>query len=36
MDGQITEAEYNREKLGDEIDSAGSPDRDSFFWFGTE
>jgi hypothetical protein len=36
MDGQITEAEYNREKLAHEIDSAGSPDRDSFFWFGTE
>jgi hypothetical protein len=36
MDGQIMKAEYNREQLAHEIDSAGTPDGDSFFWFGTE
>lgn len=36
MNGRITEVEYNREKLAHEIDSAGGPDPDSFFWFGTE
>jgi len=34
-DGSIAATRFDREKLGREIDSAGDPDPDSFFWFGS-
>jgi hypothetical protein len=35
-DGNITATKFDREKLARELDSAGDPNPDSFFWFGSE
>ena len=35
-DGNMTATKFDREKLAREVDSAGDPDPDSFFWFGSE
>ena len=35
-EGNITATKFDREKLARELDSAGDPDPDSFFWFGSE
>jgi hypothetical protein len=35
-DGNIAANQFDREKLTREIDGAGDPDLDSFFWFETD
>jgi hypothetical protein len=35
-DGNVVPTEFDREKLAQEVDFAGDPDPDSFFWFGTD
>jgi len=35
-DGEIASTRFDRAKLSLEVDSAGNPDPESYFWFGTK